>query len=186
MPTFVISGLSGSGKSHIASEVSKEFGVNRLVTVTTREKRKGEIDGIHYNFVSKEKFEEMIADNLFLEWALVYGNLYGTLKSTYVDAVSKQRMIILVLDVQGARTFKATVPETVTIFIDTDQETALRRIRERGTYPEEIAKRETPAENELREAESFDYRVSNVDQDVSVAVETICEIIYSHCDLVLD
>lgn len=174
---FVISGPGGVGKSTITREVSRFDQFFLSVSVTTRKPREGELDGVHYYFVSREEFESKIANNEFMEWAEFAGNLYGTLESE----VQRQRIagkhVLLEIEIQGARQVKQVHPEAELIFISPPSWEELEgRIRSRGTDSEErIRQRLMLAQDEMAAASEFDHVFVNtavaevVDRLVSLA-----------------
>src|SRR6056297_4332674 len=115
---FVISGLSGAGKDSIIDGLKKSgLDYEKIVTTTTRAKRKAEVDGKDYWFVNEEKFKDMIEDNDFLEWAKVYGNYYGNSRKDVKEALKSDKPVILRIDCQGAKTIKEAIPNAIVSFI---------------------------------------------------------------------
>ena len=122
---FILAAPSGAGKSslikallqnHDATEIhNNEMQVS--VSHTTRAPRPGEIDGVHYHFVSREVFQELISQDEFFEWAEVFGNYYGTSKVVIEQTLRKGIDVFLDIDWQGARQVKAQIPDTATIFV---------------------------------------------------------------------
>ena len=111
---FVISSPSGGGKGTLIRRLLEIIpDLSYSVSWTTREPRRGEIDGVNYHFVSKEEFERMRDAGGFLEWALVHGHLYGTARSVVAQELSEGHDIILEIDVQGAASVRAAAPGTV-------------------------------------------------------------------------
>ena len=161
---IVLSGLSGVGKDTVLdrlrqSSLSLEF----VVTLTTRQPRSGEQDGVHYRFVTLEKFKELIRSGELLEWAEVYGNYYGPPKDTVRTALAVGKDVIVKVDVQGAATIKKLVPECVAIFLATPTMEELEtRLRNRRTESaSELALRLETAVRELERLDLFDYIVFN-------------------------
>jgi guanylate kinase len=175
---FVISGPGGVGKSTITREVARFDQFFLSISLTTRAPRNGELDGVHYHFVSREEFESRIANNEFMEWAEFAGNLYGTLE----EDVQRQRLlgkhVLLEIELQGARQVKKVHPEAQLIFISPPSWEDLEgRIRSRGTDSDErIRERLMIAQEELAAAEEFDHILVNsevaevVDRLVTLAV----------------
>src|ERR1700757_105795 len=115
---FIISAPSGSGKSTLVSQLrSMVEGLEFSVSYTTRALRGSETDGREYHFISKEKFQEMIAAGDFLEWAEVFGNFYGTARSALEHAREAGKDLLLDIDVQGAAQVMKKMPEAVSIFV---------------------------------------------------------------------
>ncbi len=161
---IVLSGLSGVGKDTVLdrlrqSSLSLEF----VVTLSTRQPRSGEQDGVHYRFVTVEKFKELIRAGELLEWAEVYGNYYGPPKDTVRAALAVGKDVIVKVDVQGAATIKKLVPECVAIFLATPTMEELEtRLRNRRTESaSELALRLETAAHELERLDLFDYIVFN-------------------------
>jgi guanylate kinase len=149
--------------------------------VTTREPRDGEVDGVSYRFVSDREFDEMVAQGRLLEWAEVFGRRYGTPSGPLDEALAAGGDAILEIDVQGARSVHAKMPQAVLIFIMPPASEALeQRLRERGTEDEaELATRLGQAEAEMAESRWFDHVVVNDDLDRAVG-EVLAMIDASH------
>src|SRR6201996_6440136 len=115
---FIISAPSGSGKSTLVAEVRRLVeGLEFSISYTTREPRGSEEDGREYHFIDRARFEAMIERDAFLEWADVFGNYYGTARSTLDHAREQGRDLLLDIDVQGAMQVMKSLPEAVSIFI---------------------------------------------------------------------
>lgn len=159
---LVLSGPSGVGKDLLLSRL-REAGrpYHFTVTATTRPKRGGERDGVDYHFVSKERFEAMIANNELLEWAMVFDNYYGVPRAQVMDALRRGQDVILKIDVQGAATVREIAPDALFIFLAPPSEAELeRRLRGRSSESAEaLAARIEQARHELQEAAKFDYAV---------------------------
>jgi len=161
---IVISAPSGTGKTTLSHMLLREFpNMEFSVSYTTRKPRSGEINGRDYWFVDRETFEKMIEEGDFLEWAEVYGHLYGTSKSQVIKALSEGKDVLLDIDTQGALNVKKNFPEAVLIFILPPSLRELkRRLESRGTDDEEtIKKRLKIAREEIRRAPLYDYVVVN-------------------------
>ena len=145
---FVISGPSGVGKGTINKMLFDEFDgqVSFSVSATTRGPREGEVDGTHYFFISRQEFENRVANNEFLEHAEYAGNCYGTPRSYVLKLLDEGVSVILEIDLQGAIQVKERMPESVSIFIlPPSFEELESRLRGRGTEtPEKIEKRPLP------------------------------------------
>lgn len=160
----ILSSPSGGGKTVIAKSLLKkhpEFG--RSISFTTREKRKGEKEGIDYYFVSRKDFQKKIKESQFAEWALVFGNYYGTPKKNIQKAEGKIKVLFLVLDVQGGLALKRKYPDSVLIFILPPSLAELeKRLSHRGTdKPEIIRKRLKAALKEITFCKRYDYIIVN-------------------------
>lgn len=172
---MVVSGPSGSGKSticgHILKENKEDFGL--VVSHTSRQPREGEIDGVHYHFVSSEKFLENKSNGLYLEWAEVHGNYYGTPSDQVEAFVSMQKNVILEIDVQGGLQVKAKMPKSVLIFVSPPSYSTLEsRLRGRQTDSEEvITKRLENAVGEMQKSSQYDYFIVN--DELPKAIESI-------------
>jgi guanylate kinase len=176
----VLSSPSGGGKTVIAEKLLKkhpEF--SRSVSVTTRRKRPGEKDGVHYYFVKRADFQKKIKRGEFAEWAKVFGDYYGTPKKNIRKAEGEKEVLLLVLDVQGGIALKRKYPRSVLIFILPPSLPELRRrLVNRGTDdPEVIRKRLKLALKEISYAGKYDYLVVN--ENLSQTVELIEKVIIS-------
>ncbi len=167
---------SGGGKTAIFTKILEENSeIKYSISYTTREARNNEIDGVHYNFVSEQKFLEMKDSGDFLESAIVHGYWYGTSKS-YINNVLKNNHIIMDIDVQGAKQIMNSGVDNVTIFIlPPSREVWLERLKGRGTDSDEVIQvRLESAKKEIQEIRDFQYLVINDDIDKAVNdIETI-------------
>lgn len=177
---IVLSGPSGVGKDTILMRM-REFGFpfHFVVTTTSRDRRPGEIEGFDYNFVSREEFEAMIAADELLEHAVVYGEYKGIPKTQIRDALASGKDVILRIDVQGARTLRALVPDAVLIFLapTTSEELASRLRLRRTESPEALERRLAVAEQEMLAVDEFDYVVLNPEARMDEAAGIIQSII---------
>ena len=162
---FAISGPSGTGKTTLCRGLQKKLPeVSFSVSCTTRKKRFNEIDGQDYHFISIEKFTEDISNNKFIEYETVHGDYYGTLKKTVEDSILNKKLLLLEVDVKGAKTIKCLYPDNlVTIFIlPPSLDNLQNRLINRGTDSDtRIKKRLTRLELELKEKDWFDYHIIN-------------------------
>jgi guanylate kinase len=183
---FVVSGPSGVGKDALLDSM-KVTGVlyHFTVTATTRPMREGEVDGRDYIFVTRDRFSQMIEDDELLEWAEVYGNLYGVPRAQVVDALDQGRDVIVKIDVQGAATIREKAPGGVFIFLEASNldELAKRLTARMTETPEALKTRIATAEQEMGEAPEFDYRVVNYSGRLDEAVEQVERIIRAERDL---
>ncbi len=175
---FVVSGPSGAGKGTICKEIlDEEKNMKLSVSMTTRQPRQGEENKVHYHFVSRDSFEELIEAEGFMEYADVYGNLYGTPKAQVVKWMNEGTDVLLEIDVQGALQIKKNYPEGVFIFILPPSIDELKnRIKGRGSETEESMRRRLgEAVREISLIGEYDYGVVN--EAVDEAVERIRAII---------
>ena len=162
--TFIISGPSGVGKSTVLKELFK--GRDDLyfsISATTRAPREGEENGVHYHFIDVDRFQKLIHEDAFLEYAEYVGNFYGTQKKFVDEAMEQGKDVILDIELQGALQVCAKRPETVRIFSAPPSWDELeRRLTARGTdTPEKIQGRLERARIELDGAMDYDYFVIN-------------------------
>ena len=175
----VISGPSGVGKGTICAEVAKRLGnVHISVSVTTRPQGKDEVNGREYWFVSPQEFQRRIDEDLFLEYAAVFGYLYGTSKNEVENALSSGKTIILEIDVQGGKKVKVIYPQAVMIFIlPPDQKELARRLCGRGRDEVDVAeKRLDGAGTEIASAFQY-YEHMVINDDLKQAVSEVIKII---------
>ena len=181
----VISGPSGVGKDTMLIRTKERgFEFMFVVTMTSRARRPNEIDGRDYFFVSKQKFEELIAANEFLEHSVVYGDYKGIPKSQVREAMASGNDVVMRIDVQGAAKIRQMVPNVVTIFLMPDSEDELiRRLVERKTETAEgLQRRIATARDEMKRRYEFDYVVVNHVNHQDDAVDEIIAIIRAeHC-----
>jgi guanylate kinase len=177
---IVLSGLSGGGKDTVLAGL-RQLGlpVEISVSVTTRPRRVNEKDGIDYHFISTSKFQEMVASNQLLEWAIVYGNRYGIPREPVRQALKNGKDVIVKIDVQGAATIKKILPQAVFIFLATPYlEELEKRLKQRRTEtPAELELRLKTAADELENLPMFDYIVINRPGEIDRAIADIKAII---------
>ena len=173
---FVFSGPSGVGKGTLNARLFAEFGdqIAFSVSATTRAPREGEIDGKHYFFISRQEFENRIANNDFLEYAQFAGNFYGTPKPYVLSLLEQGKNVLLEIEVQGAMQVMARMPECVSIFVlPPSFEELERRLRGRGTESEEkVRARLETARGEIAYAPRYQYQIVN-GEDVDAAYQQL-------------
>jgi guanylate kinase len=165
---YIVSAPSGAGKTSLVKALLKADPAIRLsVSYTTRPPRPGETDGRDYHFVSRERFEEMLAEDEFLEHAEVYGNFYGTSKGSIERDLDAGRDTLLEIDWQGAEQVRRHFPQSASIFVLPPSFNALRtRLAGRGQDSEEVIERRlAAAAHDVAHAEAFDYIIVNDDFD---------------------
>jgi guanylate kinase len=161
---FVVSAPSGTGKTTVVERLVHtlpDLALSR--SYTSRQARPGEADGVDYNFVSRARFEEMVAADQFLEWADVFGNLYGTCATDAERELGRGRDLVLVIDVQGARQVRQRCRETVGVFVMPPSFAVLeQRLRGRSKDAEEAMQRRLQtARDEVAAFTEYDYVIVN-------------------------
>lgn len=168
---IVVTGPSGVGKGTLLrSLIQRHPELYFSISATTRQPRPGEIEGQHYYFVSRDKFEQMVAADELLEWAEYAGNYYGTPRLQVQQQIQQGRLVILEIEVVGAWKINQTFPTALRIFILPPSLAELeRRIRVRGQDSEEaIARRLTRAKAEIDAADEFDVQMVNDDLETAL------------------
>jgi len=169
---FVVSAPSGTGKTTVVEQVVRvvpDLGLSR--SYTSRGMRVGETHGVDYNFITRARFEAMVAEDAFLEWADVFGNLYGTCAADAEGELAGGRDVVLVIDVQGARQVrKRSADRTIGVFVLPPSFDVLeQRLRGRSKDPEDaIRRRLTTARDEISAVSEYDYVVVNDALDACV------------------
>lgn len=161
---FIVAAPSGAGKSTLVNALlEREPGIALSISHTTRKPRPGDVDGMQYHFVDRTRFEQMVAHGDFIEHADVFGNYYGTSRSSVEPILAAGRDVLLEIDWQGAAQVRRTMPGCVSIFILPPSRTELeRRLRARGTDdPATIEKRLAASREEIAHAHEFDCIVVN-------------------------
>ena len=179
-PVFIlIAGPAGSGKTTLCERLVAEHPeIERVVTATTRPMRPGEVNGVHYHFLTNEQFDAALASGEFLEWACVHGkNRYGTLRRAVFDRLAAGKSLIAAIDVQGVRSV-CTVAEQdaalrralTTVFVAPATIDELRaRLGGRGDDPADVDRRMQTALEELREADRYQHRIASTTRDADYA-----------------
>ena len=175
---FVISAPSGTGKTTVVERlVQMCAGLARSRSYTSRKARPGEQDGVDYNFIDRPAFEAMVARDGFLEWADVFGNLYGTGREDTEALLASGSDVVLVIDVQGARQVRGRLPDAVAIFLlPPSFEVLERRLRGRCQDEESaIRRRLTTARAEVGAVDEYDFVVIN--DELERCVGELCSIV---------
>ena len=178
---FVLSGPSGVGKGTVRDNILKDKSINLVfsISMTTRKPREGEIDGVHYFFVSKERFEKAIENDELLEYASFVGNYYGTPRNFVNKLLNDGYNVLLEIEVQGAEQVMRKCPDAITIFMMPPSfEELEKRIRGRRSEPEQIVQqRLEKARNEMKLVNNYKFVVTN--DIVENASKKIADIIKS-------
>ena len=174
---IVISGPSGVGKGTIRKKIISDLELEYSVSMTTRQKRDGEIDGINYYFTTKEDFEKRIKNDEFIGYAIYNDNYYGTLKKEVIDKINMGKNIICEIEVQGAKQIKKLFPEALLIFImpPSIEELRNRLINRHTNDLADVERRIKIAKEENKYKDIYDYIVIN--DDLEKATNKVKEII---------
>lgn len=175
---FVVSAPAGCGKDTILNELFKRTDkAGYAVSATTRAPREGEVDGVHYHFLSRAEFEQKIAEKEVLEYTEYCGNYYGTLQKSVNDLLESGKDAILKIEVEGAMNIRRQFPEACLVFIlPPSWEILEKRLRDRGTETEDkIIERTEQARREVKFAESYDYLIVN--DELSAAVDDLLAVL---------
>ena len=171
---FIVSAPSGTGKTTLVERLVQRVPNLRMSrSYTSRAARTGELDGVDYNFISRDRFEAMIGVQAFLEWADVFGSYYGTSAADTDAALAHGEDVVLVIDVQGARQVRSLGRQVVSIFVLPPSSAILeQRLRGRSKdTDEQIARRLAVARREVSEYSQYDYLVIN--DELNAAVERL-------------
>jgi guanylate kinase len=177
---FIISGPSGVGKDSVIEQLRVKLPEAFFaVTATTRERRPGEMDGVHYFFLTEKDFRDRLAEGEFLESATVYGNLYGVPKGPVRAALARGQDVFVKVDVQGAAEIRKVIPAAVSIFLAPESaSTLLQRLKHRKTDdPAELMGRFSTATRELAAASDFDYVIFNHQDRLETALDEILAVV---------
>ena len=169
---FIVSAPSGAGKTSLLRQlVPADERLRMSVSHATRAMRPGEEDGVHYHFVTTERFEALVEEGAFLEHARVFDNYYGTSENAVRGQLARDLDLVLEIDWQGARQVRQRFPEAVSVFVVPPSIEALReRLSGRGQDSEEIVERRmADARSELSHFPEYDYLVINDDFDTALA-----------------
>jgi guanylate kinase len=174
---FIISAPSGSGKSTLVHRLLETVpGLSFSISYTTRPPRPAEVNGVDYNFISRQEFQERMDRNEFLEQAVVFGNFYGTNRCSLETASREGKDLVLDIDVQGARQLKVAIPEAISIFVLPPSRQVLeQRLRARSQDSEEVIQRRLRgAAEEVRNYTQYDYVLINRElEEASARLATI-------------
>lgn len=179
---LVLSGPAGTGKGTVVKSILEKNDKVRLsVSATTRAPRPGEVDGVHYSFVTRDAFERMIADGEMLEYTEYCGNYYGTPKKSVNSMLDEGISVILEIELEGALNVKRLCPDAVSVLLlPPDYATLEARLRGRGTNTEEdIKNRLERARIEVAHFSDYGYIVINEDGQSSIAADEILHILYA-------
>ncbi|HNL78740.1 MAG TPA: guanylate kinase [Agitococcus sp.] len=168
---FIVSAASGTGKTSLVKALLENCpNLKVSISNTTRNKRAGELDGVHYHFTAKEQFVDMISQGAFLEHAEVFGNYYGTARHMVEENLRQDIDVILEIDWQGAQQVRQSYPNAVSIFIMPPSRDALRqRLENRGQDSADIInQRLNGAISDMSHFVEFDYVVINDDFDIAL------------------
>ncbi|MGM0444910.1 MAG: guanylate kinase [Bacillota bacterium] len=161
---FVLSGPSGVGKGTVLDQLMKDYkNIKYSVSATTRKPREGEIDGVDYFFISKDKFGKMKKNNEFIETACVHGNYYGTPRNYVEECLKSGEDIILEIDIQGAKQIRDKFKDAVYIFLlPPNYEELKNRLEKRDSETEESLRiRLKNASDEIQDMKNYDYKIVN-------------------------
>lgn len=167
---MVVSGPSGVGKGTVVAEARRMRPELTLsVSVTTRDPRPGEIDGVDYHFVSRRDFKARIAAGDMLEYAEFAGQYYGTPRSEVLHALADGQTVVLEIELEGARQVKTAVPDALTVFLEPPSMVELAvRLRSRGTEDaDDVDRRLRAAEREIAHAHEFQATLVNTDVEMT-------------------
>lgn len=168
----VISGPTAVGKGTVVARLKQLHpAVYVSTSATTRPPRPGEIDGVHYHFLTEQAFDDLVAHDGLLEWAVVHGrHRYGTLRGPVDEAVARGEAVVLEIDLQGARQVRQSYPDAQQIFLEPPSwDELVRRLVGRGTEtPEQQERRLVTAKEELARMDEFDHVVVNREIDQTV------------------
>jgi guanylate kinase len=178
---LVVSGPSGVGKTTIVHEVIRRLGGEFSVSATTRARSERERDGVDYHFVDQATFQKWIDAGRFLEYAQVFGrSWYGTLQDQVEHALGEGKLIVLDIDVQGAKNVKQKMPRAFTVFVmPPSEDTLLKRLHARGREDEAaIQRRFAEAKTEIDFAKTSGvYDAFVVNDDLEIAIDQLCDLV---------
>lgn len=177
---FIISGPSGVGKDAVLDALKVKYPEWRyVVTCTTRPRRPGEIDGLHYRFMTEAEFVAGIENNDFLEHAMVYDNHYGVPKPPVIEGLAENRDVVIKVDVKGHATLKGLIRNAISIFIAPESTETLHEflLNRKTETPDVLFKRLKISSEELARVDEFDYLVTNRAGHLDETIHQISQII---------
>ncbi len=159
-PLIIITGPSAAGKTSVAEKLLKKKSLNlkRLITCTTRPKRKGEKNHKDYHFLTEDVFKKAIENKEMLEWSKVYGHYYGSRKTDLKKALQGKQPVLMIVDVQGVKKLRNKIPNCCIIYIDVPKRSIIKRIKKRA-FDSEDAKHRIKAYKKEQEAKK---KVNNI------------------------
>lgn len=175
---FIISAPSGTGKTSLVRSACEQLpNLKKSISHTTRDMRPGEVDGVDYNFLTKEQFQQMLAANVFFEHAEVFGNYYGTSRDWVNNTLQQGTDVILEIDWQGAQQIRSSVPDSVAIFILPPSSGILRErlLNRNQDDTNKIAVRLKGAKTEVSHYTEYDYLIVN--DDFALALQQLIAIL---------
>ncbi len=175
---IVLTGPSGVGKGTLMNAILQRYPeLHYSVSATTRSPRPGEVNGKNYHFITRSEFEKLVTQGEFLEWAEFAGNCYGTPREAVLNHIESGKLVVLEIELEGARQIRHTFPSALSIFILPPSFAELeKRIRGRGQDTQEaISRRLNRAEEEIAAADEFDLQIINDDfeqalQEIETAI----------------
>jgi guanylate kinase len=172
---IILTGPSAAGKTRIAKNLLELFpNTTRLITTTTRAKRPGEINGVHYHFVSEKHFRESDARGEFMKTAKTYGNFYGSSHVELKKLLLKHPIVFAVIDVKGSREIKLKIPESIVMFIAPGSiDDIEQRLKKRSGSYDEFKRRMVEAKVEMKSMEKFDHLIFNIEGKFENTIEKI-------------